>query len=111
LAYGAIIDDLGDHRPGAQAASEYRVLAPLQEAGLSKKEIRILSERRSLPTASKPSFACLASRLPTGEVVTVGKLSQIEQAEEVLRSLGLDLKLMQSLLMLWRRTGHYWWPN
>jgi len=90
MAYGAIIDDLGDHRPGAQAAAEYRVVAPLQEAGLSKKEIRILSESRSLPTASKPSFACLASRLPTGEAVTVSKLSQIEQAEEVLRNLGFS---------------------
>ena len=89
LAYGAIIDDLGDHRPGAQAAAEYRVLAPLQEVGLSKREIRILCERRSLPTASKPSFACLASRLPTGEAVTVSKLSQIEQAEELLKTLGL----------------------
>jgi uncharacterized protein len=89
LAYGAIMDDLGDHRPGAQAAIEYKILAPLQEALLSKKEIRELSERRLLPTASKPSFACLASRLPTGEAVSVKKLTQIEKAEEILKALGL----------------------
>ncbi len=89
LAYGAMLDDLGDHRPGAQAAADYKILAPLQEAKLSKQEIRQLSQRRSLPTASKPSFACLASRLPAGEEVTVSKLSQIEQAEELLKNLGL----------------------
>ncbi|MCM8541072.1 MAG: ATP-dependent sacrificial sulfur transferase LarE, partial [Lentisphaeraceae bacterium] len=64
IAYGAIMDDLGDHRPGAKAADEHRVTAPLQDAGLSKEEIRQLSERRGLPTFSKASFACLASRLP-----------------------------------------------
>ena len=78
MAYGAIMDDLGDHRPGAKAAHEHLVLAPLQEAKLSKEEIRRLSKAAGLPTASKASFACLASRLPVGEEVTVKKLSQMK---------------------------------
>ena len=82
LAYGAILDDLSDHRPGAKAAEEFAVIAPLQI--LSKEEIRQLSKERNLPTASRASFACLASRLPVGEQVTVQKLSQIEMAEELL---------------------------
>ena len=89
IAYGAIIDDLGDHRPGAKAADEHQVLAPLQDAKLSKDEIRILSKKRGLPTHSKPSFACLASRLPVGEKVTVSKLTQIEMAEEILKGIGI----------------------
>ncbi|WDE98756.1 ATP-dependent sacrificial sulfur transferase LarE [Lentisphaera profundi] len=83
MAYGAILDDLSDHRPGAQAAEEYSVIAPLQI--LSKEEIRELSKERNLPTASRASFACLASRLPQGEKVTIQKLSQIEMAEEILK--------------------------
>ncbi|MDD7985603.1 ATP-dependent sacrificial sulfur transferase LarE [Lentisphaera marina] len=83
LAYGAILDDLSDHRPGAKAAEEHAVIAPLQI--LSKDEIRELSKERNLPTASRASFACLASRLPRGEKVTVQKLSQIEMAEEILK--------------------------
>ena len=90
MAYGAIIDDLGDHRPGSKAASEHKVLAPLQEAELSKEEIRQLSHLRNLPTSSKASFACLASRLPVGETVTVEKLSQIEMAEELIKKLNFQ---------------------
>ncbi len=89
IAYGAIMDDLTDHRPGAQAAKNHSVLAPLQEANLSKIEIRYLSQLRNLPTSSKASFACLASRLPVGEQVTIKKLNQIEMAEELLKSLHL----------------------
>ncbi len=86
LAYGSILDDLSDHRPGAKAAAEYEVIAPLQE--LSKDEIRELSRERNLPTASRASFACLASRLPRGERVTVEKLTKIEMAEEILKAKG-----------------------
>jgi uncharacterized protein len=86
MAYGSILDDLGDHRPGARAAKEFEVIAPLQQ--LSKSEIRELSRERGLPTASRASFACLASRLPRGERVTIEKLSKIEQAEEILKSKG-----------------------
>ena len=86
LAYGAILDDQDDHRPGAKAAAEFQILAPL--ATLSKDEIRELSRQRKLPTASRASFACLASRLPVGERVTIEKLSQVEMAEEILKKRG-----------------------
>jgi uncharacterized protein len=88
VVYGAMLDDRGDHRPGAQAAREYRVRAPLDEADLSKDEIRELSRRWDLPTWSKPSFACLSSRIPYGQLVTIEKLSTIERAEQFLRNCG-----------------------
>lgn len=88
VVYGAMLDDRGDHRPGAQAAREYQVRAPLDEADLSKDEIRELSRRWDLPTWSKPSFACLSSRIPYGQLVTLEKLSTIEQAEQFLRNRG-----------------------
>lgn len=89
LAYGAIVDDLLDPtRLGAVAAAEYRVVAPLQEAGLSKEDIRHLSRVRGLSTSEKPSFACLASRFPTGTRVSLSEVSKVERAEEVLRSAG-----------------------
>jgi len=88
VVYGAMVDDRGDHRPGAQAAREYEVRAPLDEADLSKDEIRELSRRWDLPTWSKPSFACLSSRIPYGQLVTIEKLSSIERAEQFLRNRG-----------------------
>ncbi len=88
LAYGENASDIGDYRPGAQAAAEFQVRAPLKEAGLTKAEIRELSARLGLPTADKPQRACLSSRIPYGEPVTQQKLSMIEQAEMVLRGLG-----------------------
>jgi uncharacterized protein len=88
VVYGAMLDDRGDHRPGAQAAREYAVRAPLDEANLSKDEIRELSRRWDLPTWSKPSFACLSSRIPYGQLVTIEKLSAIERAEQFLRNRG-----------------------
>jgi uncharacterized protein len=89
MAYGEITDDLVDTtRKGAIAARENGVAAPLVEAGLSKPEIRRLSERRNLPTADKPSFACLSSRFPVGTRVTVEDLRKVEQAEEGLKRLG-----------------------
>lgn len=89
LAYGAIVDDLLDPtRLGAKAASERRVVAPLQEAELSKAEIRILSARRNLPTADKASFACLSSRFPKGTRVTKEDIARVEAAEETLKQLG-----------------------
>lgn len=89
VAYGEIADDRFDHRPGARAAREARVRAPLAEAGLTKLEIRALSKELGLPTWDKPSFACLSSRIPYGQEVTPEKLSMIERAEDVLRGLGL----------------------
>jgi len=89
LAYGEIVDDLGDTtRLGAKAAKEFRVVSPLIEAGLTKAEIRALSERRGLPTHDKPSFACLSSRFPVGTRVTLEDLAKVERAEETLKRLG-----------------------
>jgi uncharacterized protein len=88
IAYGENASDVGDFRPGAQAAAEFQVYAPLKETGLTKAEIRELSARLGLPTADKPQMACLSSRVPYGEAVTPAKLRMIEQAEYVLRDLG-----------------------
>ena len=88
IAYGENASDMGDFRPGAQAAAEFQVRAPLKEARLTKAEIRQLSAELGLPTADKPQMACLSSRIPYGEQVTKEKLLMIEQAENVLRDLG-----------------------
>jgi uncharacterized protein len=88
IAYGENASDTGDYRPGAQAAAEFQVRAPLKEAGLTKADIRELSANFGLPTADKPQMACLSSRVPYGEAVTPGKLKMIEEAENVLRDLG-----------------------
>src|SRR6202142_893846 len=88
IAYGENASDSGDFRPGAQAAAEFQVRAPLKEVGLTKSEIRELSAQLGLPTADKPQMACLSSRIPYGEAVTPEKLRMIEAAEYVLRDLG-----------------------
>jgi uncharacterized protein len=88
LAYGENASDIGDHRPGAVAAAEFQVRAPLKEAGLTKAEIRELSAQLGLPTADKPQMACLSSRVPYGEAVSPEKLRMIEVAENVLRDAG-----------------------
>jgi pyridinium-3,5-biscarboxylic acid mononucleotide sulfurtransferase len=88
IAYGENASDAGDFRPGAQAAAKFQVRAPLKEAGLTKAEIRKLSAQLGLPTADKPQMACLSSRVPHGEPVTLEKLAMIERAENVLRDLG-----------------------
>ena len=88
IVYGENASDVGDHRPGAQAAAQFQVRAPLKEIGLTKAEIRELSARLGLPTAEKPQMACLSSRIPYGEPVTPEKLAMIEQAENILRDLG-----------------------
>jgi uncharacterized protein len=88
IAYGENASDVGDFRPGATAAAEFQVHAPLKEAGLTKTEIRELSAQLGLPTADKPQMACLSSRIPYGENVTPEKLTMIEHAEGVLRDRG-----------------------
>ncbi|MBC8096220.1 MAG: ATP-dependent sacrificial sulfur transferase LarE [Akkermansiaceae bacterium] len=88
IAYGENASDVGDFRPGAQAAKEFEVRAPLKEAGLTKADIRALSAQLGLPTADKPQMACLSSRIPYGEAVTPEKLRMIEAAENVLRDRG-----------------------
>lgn len=83
-------DDVGDYRPGRQAAKELNVRSPLIEAGLSKAEIRQLSERAGLPVWDRPASACLSSRIPYGMPVTIEKLSVIERGEAKLRLLGFQ---------------------
>jgi pyridinium-3,5-biscarboxylic acid mononucleotide sulfurtransferase len=91
LAYGENADDAFQLRPGAAAAREFRVLAPLRIAGLKKAEIRLLSRHRNLPTADLPAQPCLSSRIPHGTVVTSEALAMIEQAEEFVRSRGFSI--------------------
>jgi uncharacterized protein len=88
IAYGENASDLGDFRPGAQAAAEFQVRAPLKEVGMTKADIREFSAKLGLPTADKPQMACLSSRIPYGEAVSAQKLGMIEQAEYILRDLG-----------------------
>ena len=88
VVYGANVDDLGDHRPGMQAARAAGVRAPLIDAGLTKAEIRALSRELGLPTWDKPAFACLSSRFQYGEPITADKLRRVDAAEAFLRSLG-----------------------
>ncbi len=83
-------DDVGDYRPGRRAARELNVRSPLIEAGLSKAEIRQLSERAGLPVWDRPASACLSSRIPYGMPVTIEKLSVIERGEAKLRLLGFQ---------------------
>ena len=85
IVYGENISDSGDSRPGTQAAAECGGRAPLREVGLTKAEIRTLSRELGLPTADKPQMACLSSRIPYGEPVTVETLTKIEAAENILR--------------------------
>lgn len=88
IAYGVNADDTLDFRPGHRAATEHKVLAPLLDAGLSKSEIRALSQRAGLPTWDRPASACLASRVPYGTEVTPERLALIERGEAALRELG-----------------------
>ncbi len=87
---GSNYDDIHDYRPGMRAAKNKGVRSPLLEAGLTKKEIRVLSHRLGLRTWNKPSFACLSSRIPYNTRITAEKLEQVEKAEEFLRELGLS---------------------
>ncbi len=88
VANGLNVDDLGDYRPGLQAANEHAVRAPLQEAGLTKADVRAISKLLDVPTWDKPAMACLSSRVPYGEEITREKLSQIDRAEQFIRDLG-----------------------
>ena len=88
VAYGANVDDLSDFRPGHKAAFEYKVLSPLQAAGLTKEDIRLLAKQAGLPSWDRPQAACLASRLPTFVPVTIEALTQVDRAESFIRELG-----------------------
>lgn len=89
LCYGAITDDLGDHRPGMDAARDRGVRAPLLEVGLSKEDVRALAKRLDLPVWDKPAAACLSSRFPFGTEVTASRLQQVARCESGVRALGL----------------------
>ena len=91
IADGSNADDRGDYRPGRQAAREFGVRSPLDEAGLTKDDIRELSRRAGLPTWDEPASACLSSRIPYFSEVTAEKLQMIERAEAVLRDLGFRI--------------------
>ena len=88
IVYGVNLDDLGDYRPGQQAAKLHDVEAPLADARLSKAEIRELSRRAGLSIWDRPASACLSSRVPYGTPVTVETIQKIEQGEEAIRALG-----------------------
>ena len=88
LMDGSNADDMSDYRPGSKALAELGVESPLQALGWSKQDIRMASRHLGLPTADLPSYACLASRIPTGSPITPEKLRQIEQMEELLHELG-----------------------
>lgn len=88
VAFGAIVDDLSDHRPGARAAVERGVLAPLAEAGFDKDAVRAYARAHAISVAEKPALACLASRIPYGTEVHASILAQLERAEAAVRALG-----------------------
>lgn len=85
---GTNADDVGDYRPGRQAAREFGVRSPLLECGMTKSDIRELSRRAGLVTWNQPASACLSSRVPYGQVVTIEKLSMVDKAEIALKQLG-----------------------
>jgi len=87
---GENMDDQTDYRPGSRAARELHVRSPLREAGLTKKEIRQLSRSLGLPTWDNPSGACLASRIPYGQLITPEKLKQVDAGEAFIRTLGIS---------------------
>lgn len=88
VAEGSNVDDLGDYRPGLQAVAELGIKSPLREVGLTKAEIRTLSQYLELPTWNKQSFACLSSRFVYGETISEQKLSMVDKAEQLLLDLG-----------------------
>ncbi len=90
VAYGINADDLGDWRPGQQAAREHKVLTPLLDAGMTKADIRELSRRVALPVWNRPASACLSSRIAYGIEVTPERLAVVEKGEEALRGLGFQ---------------------
>jgi uncharacterized protein len=90
IVYGVNVDDLGDYRPGQNAAAQHDVKAPLMEAGLRKAEIRELSRLAGLPTWNRPAAACLSSRIPYGTPITIEKIKTVERGEEAVKALGFS---------------------
>jgi len=90
VADGSNYDDLDDYRPGMKAVRELEIRSPLQEALLTKDDIRLLSKEMNLPTWNKPSNSCLATRIPYGDEITLEKLKRIEEAEDFFHNLGIE---------------------
>lgn len=90
VALGVNLDDLDDHRPGQEAARQRGAVFPLVDAGFTKDDVRAASRELGLRTWDKPAAPCLASRLPYGIPVTLGRLRSVEQAEAALRAMGFD---------------------
>ena len=88
IAYGVNKDDDGDFRPGQRAAREFSVRGPLKEAGMGKREIRVVARLLGVPVWDKPAMACFSSRIPYGSKVDVTTLQMIYKAEKLLRDLG-----------------------
>lgn len=88
IVYGVNLDDLGDYRPGQNAARQHQVASPLADVRLSKAEIRELSRAAGLPTWDRPASACLSSRIPYGTPVTIQNVKTVEVGEEELKALG-----------------------
>src|SRR3954469_16994602 len=88
IVYGVNLDDLGDYRPGQNAARQHEVAAPLADAGLTKADIRELSRAVDLPTWDRPASACLSSRIPYGTPVTIENVKTVETGEEEIKALG-----------------------
>ncbi|HEY1116977.1 MAG TPA: hypothetical protein VGE43_04690, partial [Acidimicrobiales bacterium] len=88
VALGVNLDDLDDHRPGQEAARARGAVFPLVEAGFTKEDVRVVSRELGLRTWDKPAAPCLASRLPYGVPVTLGRLRSVERAEAALRAMG-----------------------
>ena len=88
IVYGVNVDDLGDYRPGQNAARQHEVRSPLADAGMTKAEIRELSRAVDLPTWDRPASACLSSRIPYGTPVTIQTVKTVERGEEEIKALG-----------------------
>ena len=89
IVNGTNFDDIGDYRPGLKAADENNVISPLKEAKLTKNEIREIAKNLGLKVWDKPSSPCLSSRVPYGQLITIKKLSMIEEAENFLKDFGI----------------------
>lgn len=90
LLDGSNADDGGDFRPGMKALEELKIKSPLKDLGFTKSEIRSLSHALDIPTWEKPSYACLATRIPYGEPIDEAKMNLVEKAEDYIRSLGFE---------------------
>lgn len=87
---GTNYNDLGDYRPGLQAAAKYEVLSPMVDCSLTKEELRQIARHFELPNWDKPASPCLSSRIPYNHTITREKLRQVEDAENILNDFGFD---------------------